>query len=149
MVIERPPIKNILLSGNKKLKTTDITDKLKIKTNTVLNIEKIKESMDEIRKLYSSKGYYATKVNYEIDYEEGYEASVKFLIDEPEKAYVTKIAFTGNKTFKDSKLKDFMRTREKDMFYWFDGSGILDEEALDDDRKNIEAFYNDNGRAIP
>lgn len=145
VVIERPPIKNILLSGNKKLKTTEITDKLKIKTNTVLNIEKIKESMDEIRKFYSSKGYYATKVNYEIDYEEGYEASVKFLIDEPEKAYVTKIAFTGNKTFKDSMLKGFMRTREKDMFYWFTGSGILDEEALDDDRKNIEAFYNDNG----
>ncbi|MEI8225834.1 MAG: outer membrane protein assembly factor BamA [Bacteroidota bacterium] len=145
VVIERPPIKNILLSGNKKLKTAEITDKLKIKTNTVLNIEKIKESMDEIRKFYSSKGYYATKVNYEIDYEEGYEASVKFLIDEPEKAYVTKIAFTGNKTFKDSKLKDFMRTKEKGMFYWFTGSGILDEEALDDDRKNIEAFYNDNG----
>ena len=145
VVIERPPIKDILLSGNKKLKTTEITDKLKIKTNTVLNIEKIKESMDEIRKLYSSKGYYAAKVNYEIDYDEGYEVSVKFLIDEPQKAYVTKIAFTGNKAFKSSKLKDFMRTREKDMFYWFDGSGILDEEALDDDRKNIEAFYNDNG----
>jgi outer membrane protein insertion porin family len=145
VVIERPPIKDILLSGNKKLKTTDITDKLKIKSNSVLNIEKIKESMDEIRKLYSSKGYYATKVKYEIDYEEGYEASVRFVIDEPEKASVTKITFTGNKTFKDSKLKDFMRTKEKGLFHWFTGSGILDEEAIDDDKKNIEAFYNDNG----
>ncbi len=145
VVIERPPIKSILLSGNKKLKTADITDKLKIKTNSVLNIEKIKESMDEIRKFYSSKGYYAAKINYEIDYEEGYEVNVRFMIDEPQKAYVTKIAFTGNKTFKDSNLRDYMRTNEKGMFSWFTGSGILDEEALDDDRKNIEAFYNDNG----
>ncbi len=145
VVVERPPIKNILISGNKKIKTADISDKLKIKTNSVLNIEKIKESQDEIRKFYSSKGYYATKVSYEIDYEEGYDASVNFLIDEPEKAYVTKISFTGNKTFKDSVLKDFMRTKEKGIFSWFTGSGILDEEALEDDRKNIEAYYNDNG----
>ena len=38
-----------------------------------------------------------------------------------------------------------MRTREKGMFSWFTGSGILDEEAIDEDLKQIEAFYHDNG----
>ncbi len=66
VVIERPPVKSILVSGNKKIKTDDLIDKVKIKTGTVLNIEKVKESMDEIRKLYSSKGYYAARVTYAI-----------------------------------------------------------------------------------
>ena len=145
IVIERPPIKAIFVSGNKQIKTSDIRDKVKIKTGTVLNTEKIKESMDEIKKYYASKGFYATRVSYQIDYEEGYEANLKFFIEEPEKAYVRKISFTGNKVFKDKTLKDYMKTKEKGILSWFTGSGVLDEEGLEDDRKNIEAFYFDNG----
>jgi outer membrane protein insertion porin family len=145
VVIERPPVKAIYITGNKNMKTADIREKLKIKSNTVLNIEKVKESMDEIRKLYSSKGYYAAKVNYEISYEEGYQATVRFLVDEPEKAAVKKITFTGIKAFKADKLKSFMKTREKGILSWITGSGILDEEGIEDDRKRLEAFYHDNG----
>jgi outer membrane protein insertion porin family len=145
IVVERPPIKAIFLSGNKQIKTSDLREKVKIKTGTVLNTEKIKESMDEIKKHYASKGFYATRVSYEIDYEEGYEATLKFFIEEPEKAYVKKISFTGNKVFKDKALKDYMKTKEKGILSWFTGSGILDEEVLEDDRKNLEAFYFDNG----
>lgn len=145
VVIERPPIKSILVSGNKKIKTDDLVDKLKIKTGTVLNTEKVKESMDEIRKFYAGKGYYATKVTYEIDYSEKYDATVNFVIEEPVQAYVKKISFTGNKAFKDSTLKGYMSTKEKGIFSWFTGSGILDEDALVEDRKNVETFYQDNG----
>jgi outer membrane protein insertion porin family len=145
VVIERPPIKSIFVLGNKQLKTEDVREKLKIKTNTVLNIEKIKESMDEIKKLYANKGYYNTKVTYEIFPEEGYDVGVKFLIDEPTKSFVTKISFTGNKHFPADKLKGFMSTREKGMLSWFTGSGVLEDEALDDDRKRLETFYSDNG----
>ena len=145
VVIERPPIRAIYISGNKQLKTSEIREKLKIRTNTVLNIEKVKESMDEIRKLYGSQGYYATKVGYEISYEEGYQAVVRFLVDEPARAYVKNISFTGIKAFKADKLKSVMKVRERGMLSWMTGSGILDEEGLEDDRKRLEAFYHDNG----
>ena len=145
VVIERAPIRAIYITGNKQIKTSEIREKLKIRTNTVLNIEKIKESMDEIRKLYSSQGYYATKVGYEISYEEGYQAVVRFLVDEPAKAYVRNVSFTGIKAFKADKLKSVMKVREKGWLSWITGSGILDEESLEDDRKRLEAFYHDNG----
>jgi outer membrane protein insertion porin family len=145
VVIERPPIKMIYVVGNKQIKTEDIREKLKVKTNTVMNIEKIKESMDEVKKLYASKGYYNTRVTYEIIPEEGYDIGVKFLIDEPEKAFVRKISFTGNKNFSTDKLQGYMSVREKGMLSWFTGSGVLEEETLDDDRKRIESFYSDNG----
>jgi len=145
VVIERLPVKAIFISGNKKIKTADLKDKLKVKTGSVLNIEKIKESMYEIRKHYASQGYYAANVSYEIDYENDYEATLKFLIDEPEKAFVKKISFTGNKIFKENLLKGYMSTKEKGILSWFTNSGVLDEDVLNDDRKNIEAFYSDNG----
>ncbi len=145
VVIERPTISGIYVTGNKKLKTSDLRDKLKIQANQVFNVEKVKESLDEIKKLYASKGYYAAKVTYEIEQGERYDVAVKFFVEEPAKAYVKKIAFTGNKAFKGSKLQDYMRTKEKGIFSWFTGSGILDEDALEDDKKNIEVFYSDNG----
>ncbi len=145
VVVERPPISAIYMSGNKKIKTQDLRDKLKIKSGTVLNIEKVKESVDEIRKFYASKGYYAASVKYEVDYEEAYKAGVRFIIEEPKRAYVKKITFIGNKALKSGDIKGYMRTREKGIFSWFTGSGILDEEAIQEDRKQVEALYQDRG----
>ena len=145
VVVERPPIKTIYISGNKKIKTADLAEKLKIQPNTVLNTNKIKESIDELKKFYASKGYYETKINYEIDYGDEYNVTVAIDINEPSQAYVRKIDFIGNKAFKTSKLKDYMRTKEKGILSWFTGSGILDEDAFEEDRKNIEGFYSDNG----
>ena len=145
VVVERPPIKAIYISGNDKLKTADLIEKLKIRSNTVLNTDKIKESIDELKKYYVSEGYYGTKINYEIDYGEEYNVTVTINIEETGKAYVKKINFTGNKAFRAGKLQDYMRTKEKGIFSWATGSGILDEDALEEDRKNLESFYNDNG----
>ncbi len=145
IVVERPPISGIYIAGNKKLKTADIKDKLKIKAGTVLNIEKVKESAEEVRKFYAGKGYYAAKVRYEINTQEGYKAEVRFVIEEPQRAYVRKIAFTGNKHLKASQIKHAMRTREKGWFSWATGSGILDEETLQEDKNNIEALYHEYG----
>jgi len=145
VVIERQTIEAIYITGNEKIKTNDIKEKLKIKTNTVLNTEKIKETVEEIKKLYASKGYYGAKVTYEILEEKEYNVSVKFLIEEPQKAYIRKIVIKGNKNIKAKEIKKAMRTAEKGIFSWFTGSGILDEETLNEDRKNIEALYHDKG----
>lgn len=145
VVIERPPINAIYISGNKNIKTNDIRDKLKIKTNSVLNTEKLRESAEEIRKLYSEKGFYGTKVTYSIDYPEGYRAEVRFSVQESEKALVKAITFKGNKNLKESKLRGVLKTREKGFFSWITGSGVLEEDALADDKRILEAFYHDSG----
>jgi len=145
VVVERPPVKAIYISGNKKIKTASLTEKLKIRPNTVLNTDKIKESIDELKKYYATEGYYGTRINYEIDYGDEYNVTVTINIDETSKAYVKKINFTGNKAYKASDLRGYMRTKEKGIFSFATGSGVLDEDSLEEDRKNIEAFYSDNG----
>ncbi len=145
VVVERPAVNAIYISGNKKVKTEDIRDKLKIKTGTVLNLEKVNESIAEIKKLYASKNYYAAKVIYEVETEAGYKTALRFVIEEPEKAYVRKITFSGNHHLKDKQIKAVMTTQEKGWLSWFTGSGTLDEEVIEQDRKQIEGLYHDNG----
>jgi outer membrane protein insertion porin family len=145
VVVERPPVHTIYITGNKKVKTEDIRDKLKIKIGAILNLEKVNESIAEIKKLYASKGYYAAQVTYEVETEEGYRTGLRFVIQEPEKAYVRKITFSGNNHLKANGIKGVMRTQEKGIFSWFTGSGTLDEEVLEEDRKQIEGFYHDHG----
>ena len=90
VVVERPPIKAIYITGNNKIKTASLVEKLKIRSNTVLNTDKIKESIDELKKYYASEGYYGTRINYEIDYGDEYNVAVTINIDETSKAYVKK-----------------------------------------------------------
>lgn len=144
IVLERPLVRGVSVEGNKKVRTSDILEKVKVKTKAVLNVEKVKESVEEIKKLYASKGYYATKVSYKIDYED-HEAKVKFLIEEAERAYVRKISLLGTKALSEKSIKSVMKVREKGIFSWFTGSGILDEDELEEDRKRIEALYADKG----
>ena len=56
-----------------------------------------------------------------------------------------KVTFTGNKHLKAGSITGDHEDGEKGWLSWFTGSGILDEEVLEEDRKKIEALYHDNG----
>ncbi len=62
IVIEKPSIKDIVIRGNQKVKLDDIKEKLTLTTRSILNVEKVKENAELIRKLYFAKGYYGVKV---------------------------------------------------------------------------------------
>ena len=82
IVVEKPSIKEILITGNQKVKLDDIKEKMTLTSRTILNLEKVKENSEQIRKLYFSKGYYGVKVEYKVDYLETNEAVVTFTISE-------------------------------------------------------------------
>src|SRR4030066_931072 len=105
IVAEKPSIKEILVKGNDKVKLDDIKEKITLKIRSILNLEKLKENAEQIRKLYFSKGYYGIKVEYNIDYLETNEAVVTFMIAEGPKGHIQQIVFKGNKKIKTSDLR--------------------------------------------
>src|SRR5512139_1693812 len=52
IVAEKPSIKDILIKGNKKVKLDDIKEKVTLTSRSILNLEKVKENSEQIRKLY-------------------------------------------------------------------------------------------------
>jgi len=105
IVVEKPSIKDIVIKGHEKVKLDDIKEKMALKTRTILNLEKVKEDSEQIRKLYFSKGYYGVKVTYQVDYLETNEAVITFTISEGPKGHIQKIIFKGNKHLETSDLK--------------------------------------------
>jgi outer membrane protein insertion porin family len=145
IVAEKPSIKDIFIKGNDKVKLDDIKEKMTLKSRSILNLEKVKENAEQIRKLYFSKGYYGVKVEDKVDYLETNEAVVTFTISEGPKGHIQKIVFKGNKNIKSSRLKKLMATKRRTIFSIITKTGTLDEDILKNDLQLVTAYYFDQG----
>jgi outer membrane protein insertion porin family len=145
IVVEKPSIKEIQITGNQKLKLEDIREKVTLTPRSILNLEKVKESSEQIRKLYFSKGYYGVSVESKIDYLETNEVGVVFKITEGPKGHIQKIIFKGNKKIKTSELKKVMNTGQRNILSLITKTGTLDEDVLKNDIQLLAATYADKG----
>ncbi len=145
IVVEKPSIKEILITGNQKLKLEDIKEKMTLTPRSILNLEKVKENSEQIRKLYFSKGYYGVNVEHKVDFLETNEAVVTFQIIEGPKGHIKKIMFKGNKKIKSSELKKVMMTKEWNILSIITKTGLLDEDILKNDIQLLTAYYFDHG----
>ncbi len=145
IVAEKPFVKEILITGNEKVKLEDIKEKVTLTPRSILNLEKVKENSEQIRKLYFSKGYYGVNVEYKIDYLEANEAVVTFRIAEGPKGHIKKLVFKGNQKIKSSQLKKVMTTKQWNIFSLLTKTGTLDEDALKNDIQILNAYYIDHG----
>jgi outer membrane protein insertion porin family len=145
IVVEKPSIKEILITGNQKVKLDAIKEKMTLTPRSILNLEKVKENSENIRKLYFSKGYYGVNVEYKVDYLETNEAVVTFNITEGSKGHIKKIIFKGNKKIKSSELKKVMTTKQRNILSIITKTGVLDEDILKNDLQLLSAYYIDQG----
>jgi outer membrane protein insertion porin family len=144
-VKEKPVIAQVTISGQDDLKEDDIREVISVIPNTILNQQKIREAVDNIKSLYKSKGFYNTEVAPELTYPKADSVNVEFAIQEGEKVFIKDIRFAGNESFKDSELEKVMGTKEKGWLSWFDDSGVLKRDILEQDTARITSFYHHNG----
>jgi len=145
IVVEKPSIKEIVIRGNQKLKLDDIKEKMTLVSRSILNLEKVKQNADLIRRLYFSKGYYGVKVEDKVEPLETNEVTVTFDITEGPKGHIKKITFKGNTHLKSGDLKGVMQTKEWTILSYLTKTGLLDEEILKNDVQLVNAFYIDHG----
>ena len=84
IVVEKPSIRNILISGNVKIEASKIRERIDITTGAILNMEKLKQASDNIKKLYYSKAYYRAEVDYHPNYLDENQVDIEFIIKEGE-----------------------------------------------------------------
>ena len=145
IVVEKPSIKEVLITGNKKLKTEEIREKVTLTPRSILSLQKVRETSEQIRSFYFSKGYYGVKVEQKIDYLETNEAVVTFQITEGPEGHIQKIIFKGNQKIKSKDLKKLMTTKESSFWSFIMQTGLLDEETLKNDIQLLNAYYFDQG----
>jgi outer membrane protein insertion porin family len=145
IVAEKPSIKEVLILGNDKVKLDDIKEKVTITPRSILNLERVLENVEQIRKLYFSKGYYGVKVEHQVDSLETNEAVVTFRITEGPKGRIKKIVLKGNRKIKSSDLKKVMTTKQWSLFSFITKTGVLDEDVLKNDTQLLTAYYYEHG----
>ncbi len=145
VVVEKPSIREVRIVGNQKVKLEDIKEKITLAPRSILNLEKVKENEEQIRKLYFSKGYYGVQLGYRVEYLETNEAVVIFEITEGPKGYIKKILFKGNQKIKTSELRKLMSTKQRNLLSLITKTGILDEDILKNDIQLLTAYYIDHG----
>ena len=144
-VDEKPVIGQVTISGQDELKEDAIREVISVVPNTILNPNKTREAVENIKNLYKSKGFYNTEVETELTYPKPERVDVKFVIDEGQKVYIKEIRFAGNESFDDKELEKVMGTKEKGLLSWFTDSGVLKREILEQDAARITAYYHNHG----
>ncbi len=144
-VKEKPTIRNISFKGNIAYSDEELTEKIDIRTGSILNIFKVRSNIKMIEELFKEKKYHNVKVTYIISQLEHNQADLEFVIEEGEKFRIRSIMFEGNSAYDDKQLKKIMKTSVKGFFSWLTSSGDLNMADLDLDVAMITAFYHNNG----
>lgn len=144
-VKEKPTIRNISFKGSIVYSDEELTEKIDIRTGSILNIFKVRSNIKMIEELFKEKKYHNVKVTYIISQLEHNQADLEFVIEEGEKFRIRSIMFEGNSAYDDKKLKKIMKTSVKGFFSWLTSSGDLNMADLDLDVAMITAFYHNNG----
>ncbi|MBP1713520.1 MAG: outer membrane protein assembly complex, YaeT protein [Deltaproteobacteria bacterium] len=146
MVEEKPVIREIKFSGNKKVKSTDLLEAIDLKPRTILNINSVKANLNKILKKYREEAYYGAEAEYELETPKKGDVIVHFKIQENKRTFIRKIAFSGNLHFPDQILKNLLpETREKGWMTLFSSADIYKEDVLERDLDAILLFYFQRG----
>ncbi len=146
IVQPKPLVKEIVINGNKKIKTAKIKKEVKSKIGEPLSEQQISEDSDKIRDLYLDKGYNQVQVSYRIDTNEEFGRSVvTFNISEGERAFVTDVTFVGNDHLTTKELRKVLKTKKKDIISFIDKSGLFKEDQFRQDLENLREYYNSKG----
>ncbi|NWF55801.1 MAG: outer membrane protein assembly factor BamA [Syntrophaceae bacterium] len=147
VVQEKPIVKEVVFTGNKEIKTSDLMEVVDIKPRSVLNLNAVKENINKILKKYREEAYFAAEVQYDLESTpRPGEVIVHFRVKENEKVRIRKISFSGNVYYSDAILRKLLpETKEEGWFSWFTKSGIYKEDILERDLDAIVAFYFQKG----
>jgi outer membrane protein insertion porin family len=142
---EKPAIREVKLSGNKKLDEDALFEVIDIVPFSVLNEAELKRNIRRMRDKYVEKGFYLAEIEPVVR-EVGDElVELTFEVTENRKVLVQKVEITGNEELKDRKIKRFLQTKEAGIVPWLTSSGTFDEVALADDTQIVRQVFLEEG----
>jgi len=145
VVDEKPVIVDLRLSGNDKVKDKVIDEVLTIKEGEIIDLKKVDQSLNDIRDLYSQRGFVGTKIDYEIEPEGDGTVTLTYNISEGKTAYIKKVNFIGNENINAKEFKSRIYSRPKGKLSFITKKGLYNIDEIERDKERIRAIYLDNG----
>lgn len=142
VVVERPFIRDLEFTGNKKLTISELQEKIDLKLGSVYNPVEVQKARQKLVDAYEEDGYYEVQITPEVEKFVDGDVKVVFVINEGRRIAIERIVFKGNKGLTERQLKRALATQEREYFIL---RGTLQRRKLDEDVERLLALYNDHG----
>ena len=144
-VVERPLVRAVKFAGNKELSEAKLRALITIKPPDLYDATVLDRNIEAVLRAYKEAGYYAAKVEPQIEVSDLNEAIITLNCIEGDEILIDSISFEGNKAFTAKELKKGMETRERWFLSWMTGRGAYQEEVLNNDLSLLTDRYFDQG----
>jgi outer membrane protein insertion porin family len=146
-VAEKPAITEITYEGMTEIKSDDLKDKIETKLYTIVNEGKISADLRTIEKQYAEKGFYLSKVSYQLEKKGANEVSLKFIVEEGKVVQVGDVVINGNVYFSDEDLIKYLGSQPLTRLTSYGSASLFREEFIKNDLGALQYIYKDNGFA--
>ena len=146
IVDENSIIGNIDFEGVKSKRIQELIKKnISLKSRSSFNEVILKNDEIKIYEILRDQGYYFANVEIFSEDKSKNIVDIMFKIDLGDKTKISKITFTGDKFFKDKKLKSIIISEEYKPWKFISGKKYLKEENVNFDKRLLRNFYLNKG----
>ena len=145
-VLENPIIQSIKIDG---IKNKDILRQLynftKKKEKYPFLKNQIKDQKNFLLNIVRSTGFYFAKIETLIIDNKNNSVDVLYKFDLGTRAKIKKIVFQGDKIFRDSKLRNIIKSEEGKFWKFLSSDKFLNERKIQNDENLLKDFYKNKG----
>ncbi len=147
-VTERPAINKLTLTGNKDIKTDDLTKGLNdigLSEGGTFDRLALDRVTQELTRQYNNRGKYNVEITPTVARLDRNRVDVTIAIKEGAAARIRHINLVGNEKFEEDDLRDSWESRETNWKSWYKRDDQYSREKLSGDLEKLNSFYLDRG----
>ncbi|WP_075520415.1 outer membrane protein assembly factor BamA [Candidatus Pelagibacter communis] len=145
-VKEKKIIQTVSIEGVKSKENTEkILKNLRLKDKSPFDKFTAEQDLNRIKDSLSRSGYYFAKVDVTIKENSNDTVDLIYNIDTGEKALIKNIKFTGDKFYKDKKLRSVIVSEENKFWKFISNKKYLDVDRIELDKRLLKNFYLNKG----
>jgi outer membrane protein insertion porin family len=146
-VVEAPTIEHLRFTGNSKIKDKDLESAVTSKSRGPYTKAAVANDVARLIEAYRAIGRFEAEVTAKTIARGEGRLDLVFQINEGEKTGVKRIAFAGNRSFRDDRLRSVIKTTESGWFAFLKTSDVYDPDRIESDSDLLRRFYLKNGFA--
>ena len=145
-----PSIHSFAVSGNKEIKTEDLTKSLRnvgLAQGKILNRSTLEDVRQFLTEQYFSHGRYNVRIDVSVEEIGGNLVDVRVDIAEGKRAKIRQINVVGNERFDDQELLDELELKKSNLLSFYRDDDHYSRQSLEGDLEKIRSHYLDRGYA--
>jgi outer membrane protein insertion porin family len=142
VVVERPFVRDIVFSGNKKYDAATLQEKFDLKLGSVYNPVEVNRTADKLKEFYEQEGYFEVGITPEVEKLPDGDVTITFKIAEGRLISIDQIVVEGAQGLPPQQIRAVMETKEREYIVL---RGTVQRQRLDEDVDRIIQLYNDHG----